>query len=180
MALPVPIFDRYLIYPDGRIYSICSKKFRHFSITKKGYCSVDLYDSNHKRHQMLVHRLVAEAFIPNPDNLPQVNHKDENPRNNSVENLEWCTAIYNMHYNNGVARRSAKINHKTEKIKEAARKNGKTVSVPVIQMSEDGKFISRFSSIAEAKKAINHPYAQISRACKTGGKACGYRWKKEG
>jgi len=52
--------------------------------------------SNRKR--VTIHRLVALAFIPNPDNLPQVNHKDENPRNNRADNLEWCTELYNHNY----------------------------------------------------------------------------------
>lgn len=51
-----------------------------------------------KRKCMLVHRLVALAFIPNPNNFPQINHKDENPKNNFAFNLEWCTQSYNNHY----------------------------------------------------------------------------------
>lgn len=58
--------------------------------TNRGYLRVDLYSNGKSRHHS-VHRLVAEAFIPNPNNLPQVNHKDENPLNNHVDNLEWCT-----------------------------------------------------------------------------------------
>ena len=53
---------------------------------------------NGKRKRVTIHRLVALAFIPNPDNLPQVNHKDENPRNNRADNLEWCTEKYNHNY----------------------------------------------------------------------------------
>jgi hypothetical protein len=52
-----------------------------------------------KRYQYRLHRLIAETFIPNPDNLPQVNHKDFNKWNNCVDNLEWCSAKYNMQYN---------------------------------------------------------------------------------
>lgn len=53
---------------------------------------------------MYIHRLVAQAFIPNPDNLPCVNHKDENPNNNNVDNLEWCTQKYNCNYGTRVDR----------------------------------------------------------------------------
>ena len=62
-----------------------------------GYLRAQLY-SNSKRKSFLVHRLVAQAFIPNPDNLPQVNHRDENPGNNNVDNLEWCDRSYNNNY----------------------------------------------------------------------------------
>ncbi len=53
---------------------------------------------NGKKKQFLIHRLVAKAFIPNPQNLPQINHIDENTKNNCVENLEWCTGAYNIRY----------------------------------------------------------------------------------
>ena len=63
----------------------------------RGYMSVILC-LNGKIKKYLVHRLVAQAFIPNPDNLPEVNHKDENPGNNNVTNLEWCDHSYNINY----------------------------------------------------------------------------------
>ena len=64
---------------------------------KKGYYLVYLYNEN-GRKCFLVHRLVATIFIPNPYDLPEVNHKDENPLNNCVENLEWCSPKYNCNY----------------------------------------------------------------------------------
>ena len=66
-------------------------------IMKHGYQRYKLCDSG-KTQKILAHRLVAEAFIPNPNNYPEVNHKDENPSNNCVENLEWCNHAYNMNY----------------------------------------------------------------------------------
>ena len=59
-----------------------------------------LLSKNGKPKRESVHRLVGNAFIPNPNNLPYMNHKDENPDNNRVENLEWCTVLYNNTYNN--------------------------------------------------------------------------------
>ena len=72
---------------------------------KRGYRQVNL--CNGKGNMRYVHRLVAEAFIPNPNNLPCINHKDENPRNNCVENLEWCDQKYNCNYGHHNERNSA-------------------------------------------------------------------------
>jgi hypothetical protein len=62
--------------------------------------------SSGKMHRVLVHRLVAKAFIPNPNNFAQVNHKDENTLNNCVDNLEWCNSKYNCNYGTGIQRRT--------------------------------------------------------------------------
>ena len=92
----------YQVSNLGRVKSLGNDKTRKEKILKpkinnNGYLKVGLY-KNGKVKIFLVHRLVATAFIPNPDNLPVVNHRDENPSNNSVENLEWCTAKYNINY----------------------------------------------------------------------------------
>ena len=79
--------------------------------TLRGYKKVHLY-KNGSGKSFQVHRLVAEAFIPNPDNLPQVNHIDEDHSNNYVENLEWCDRKYNMRYGTAIKRSREKANKK--------------------------------------------------------------------
>ena len=79
---------------------------------KEGYLQVNLC-CNGKCKMFLVHRITAQAFIPNPDNLPQINHKDEDKTNNSVDNLEWCDCSYNNNYGT-----------RKDKVRETAIKNG--------------------------------------------------------
>jgi hypothetical protein len=79
-----------------------------FNLAGAGYIQVGLHRDG-KVEQKLVHRLVSEAFLPNPDNLPEVNHKDEDKTNNNVSNLEWCTRLYNMTYGT-LIERMAKAN----------------------------------------------------------------------
>lgn len=102
----------YEVSSYGRVKSLCKydsrNRFRDGRIIRLftdglGYLRAQLY-SNSKRKSFLVHRLVAQAFIPNPDNLPQVNHRDENPSNDNVDNLEWCDGKYNVNYGTRIDR----------------------------------------------------------------------------
>lgn len=77
----------------------------------KGYKTVALTKDG-KTKSLFVHRIVAEAFIPNKNNLPMVNHKDEDRTNNFVENLEWCTASYNRTYGNAIKKQADKLRGK--------------------------------------------------------------------
>ena len=89
--------DRLVKYSNGQIHLHKGRMLSPGLVHKLGYLQVALCNNGKIKHKM-VYRLVAEAFLPNPDNLPQVNHKDENPFNNCVENLEWCTIEYNINY----------------------------------------------------------------------------------
>lgn len=107
---------------------------------------------------IFVHRLVAQAFIPNPDNLPHVNHKDENPKNNRADNLEWCNAEYNNSYGNHIER--CKRHRAVE------------------QLTIDGQFIQRFDGIKEAAEATGCRASSIQSCCKGRFKSSlGYRWR---
>lgn len=87
----------YAITRDGKVWSHRTKKFLSPGKRKDGYLQVGLYKDG-KRKNVYIHKLVAEAFLENPENLPFVNHKDECKTNNNVKNLEYCTPKYNCNY----------------------------------------------------------------------------------
>lgn len=89
--------DRWV--SNGKGIRLAKGKVLHPTPKHHNYLTVLLSKDGVKKRRH-VHRLVAQAFIPNPDDLPQINHKDENPINNCVDNLEWCTAKYNNNYGN--------------------------------------------------------------------------------
>ena len=100
--------DEYIISDYGEIISISKydsrghlrkAKVKKFTKNKYGYLVVGLH-KNGKEKKFLVHRLVAENFIDNPQKYEEVNHIDENKTNNSVANLEWCSRKYNVNYGN--------------------------------------------------------------------------------
>lgn len=125
---------------------------------KDGYFAVCLCKDG-KHYGRRVNRLVAEAFIPNPDDLPVVHHKDENKQNNNVDNLEWCTVQYNTCYGEG--------------LKSGAIKRGR----PVIQL-DNGVVINEYYSTGNASDETGIPQGNIYNAC--AGKrriAGGYEWR---
>ena len=87
----------YIVYDDGTVYSCKSKKNLKQNDNGHGYLTVSICISGKPRTRY-VHRLIAEAFLENPNMLPEVNHKDENPGNNRLDNLEWCDSKYNKNY----------------------------------------------------------------------------------
>lgn len=91
---------KYAITMSGRVWSYKSQKFLRPQISRKkfGYLQVDLYNKNGEKVRCYVHRLVAETYIPNPDNQPQVGHIDENPFNNNWDNLYWTNPMNNCNY----------------------------------------------------------------------------------
>ena len=100
------------VHDNGRIYEkpIAGKQMKQ-SMHPKGYKTVTLTKDG-KTKTVYVHRIVAEAFIDNQDNLPMVNHKDEDKTNNFVENLEWCTPSYNRTYGKAVEKQAKKLRGK--------------------------------------------------------------------
>ena len=91
-------YSHYRIYKNGRIYSEFINRYITPTEDSSHYLQNTLVDDNGNRKTIKTHRLVAIAFLPNPENLPDVNHKDFNRRNNNVENLEWWTEKYNTQY----------------------------------------------------------------------------------
>jgi len=86
----------YFVTKEGLVFSSKTNKFLKFSYDKQGYQRVGIYIGGYKQKTIKVHRLVAKAFIANPLNKKDVNHKDGNKSNNNVNNLEWCTRSENI------------------------------------------------------------------------------------
>ena len=111
-----------------------------------GYLQVML-SKNGNCKNFMVHRLVSQAFIPNPDNLPEINHCDEDKTNNSVENLEWCDRKYNHNYGT----RNQRVADKTSK--------------QVLQYTKDGEFVREWKSTKDVQRNLGYYHSLISECC---------------
>ena len=136
-----------------------NEKLMKPTLQNNGYFWVMLCKPNKR---FLIHRLVADAFIQNPDNLPCVNHKDENKHNNHVDNLEWCTQLYNINY--GTCR---------ERIKKSLLNHPDT-SRKVYQYTIDGKFVKEWESAMECERN-GFKHTTIGICCK-GGRFKNNKW----
>ncbi len=123
------------------------------------YLAVILFDSEHKAKQWRVHRLVAIAFIPNPNGYNEINHKDEIKGNNRVENLEWCSRSYNVRYGHG-----------NEKRKYA-------IAKPIAMFDDDGNEVMRFLSLSDGAKYVGVHPASISHVVGTSRRIKKHLWR---
>ena len=140
-------------------------------INNRGYLRVVLQkDCEIKNYS--VHRLVAEAFIPNTLNLPEVNHKNENKTDNRVENLEWCDHSYNNKYGIANIIRSQKTSDRLIGVYNTK------ISTPIVQYTIDDEFVREWSSMQEIKRQLGFTPGNICRCCKGKYKqAYGFIWK---
>ena len=124
--------DRYEVSSSGNVRNIITGRQLKAHLSVNGYYRVVLY-SNSGVKTCPVHRLVAGSFLPNPENLPVVNHIDSNPKNNDVENLEWCTYKHNTQHSFAVGRKSRGF--RNEKFARKKRGDGDNRSFPEVWAS---------------------------------------------
>lgn len=161
-------YPMYRVNENGEIMFIGDKYHKQHimkqHIASNGYNMLTLRDKDGKKHHVLVHRLVAKAFIPNPDNLPQVGHLDEDRQNNRADNLCWCTAKQNNNYGDHNKRVSeATMNKKGKKVR---------------QYSLEGEFIKEYPSTREVQRQTGFFSSNIVNACNLPDRtAYNYKWK---
>ena len=154
-------FENYEVSNLGKVRNIKSGIMLKPWITKDGYLRHCLYKHN-KRKNLLLHRIIATAFIDNPEKKPQVNHIDENKLNNDLSNLEWCTGRENLVHGTRTKRVAEKLSKK------------------VIQLDLNDSVLNEFESMGQAERETGVPSGNISRCCNGERKSAGgYKWRKK-
>lgn len=181
----VPGYEgRYRVSSWGRVMSMnfegrCGPRLLKGVINTNGYRVVDLYKQL-KPQKWLVHRLVAIAFIPNPDNKPMIDHIDTVRTNNRVENLRWCTLTENQ--NNPITLMKFSQTSRGRRFSEETKKRLSEIQkkiqlTPVYQLSIDGEIIKEWAGIKMAAEDLGIQRRSISHCCRGRYKtAGGYKW----
>lgn len=139
---------------------------------------------NGEHFKVGVHVLVAKAFLPNPNNYPCVNHKDENPSNNHVDNLEWCTQKYNCNYgtrNERIRKTMTGVKHteerrRNESLSHLGKRNTSRMR-KVLQFTISGEIIKEWSNMTDAAKSIGKRASRITEHCAyKKSPLCGFLW----
>lgn len=160
--------DKVLSYLNKNGKSVSYKLAQREKVIKTrhdGYKSVNLWKGK-KGRNFLIHRPIALAFIPNPHNKPHINHKDGNPSNNAIDNLEWCTHQENMQHAHDTG------------LNKARKGNDSPIKKAIIQSDLNGKIIKRWECIRVAARELNIKHYCIVNVC--AGRDFtykGYKWK---
>lgn len=168
----------YMVSNLGNVKSLSEAKLGGLMKPYKnayGYLSVNLHIGQKKRQLQRIHRLVARAFLPNPENKPQVNHINGIKTDNSVSNLEWCTSHENMQHAHKTG-----LKKFTENMRKASKVSAQKRRVKVVQLSMDGDLIKEWNSIKEAAETLSMHKASIIKCCgnkKWYKSTGGYRWQ---
>jgi len=159
---------RFWISTSGRVVDLVKKKLVPAHCNNKGYLQVSLHPNSYKTLSKKIHRMVMESFVDNPEDKPEVNHKDENKGNNSIYNLEWCTRKENITWS-----------HITERLAE--RNINGSSSKAVAQYTLSGKLVKVFPSQSEVVRNFDCASSRICRCCKSGKGKCGeFMWRYAG
>lgn len=145
----------YQVSNMGRVWSVLSQKYLTGCKTAYGYLFIHIKAKNGKYKYEYIHRLVALTFLDNPQHLPQVNHKNEIKTDNRVENLEWCSAEYNMNYGSVKYIKAKKVkcyDYQTKEIRE-------------------------YNSLTEASEDTGVSISMISLCCNGKRKQKRYKWE---